>query len=457
MKIRKRRAGGDERRVLIGMITDAGVLGRVASRWKDNGLFKNRWSNLIAGWAVDFYREYGDAPNGAIEALFDEWLQSPAVHEDSAKLIEDFLAKLSGEYERHAEGSNTQHLITLAGKVINQNYVDILVRKVQDSPTKKALAMLDAFTPMQLGDGATVDVFNDEEAWKDAIDSERNSIVRYPGALGNFFGDDLGRDEFIAFMGPEKRGKTWWLIDLCMRACEQGRKVAFFEVGDMSQRQILRRLATRITGVPFKSKPFRLPTRIELEPEAEVATVRLAREQTLAPLKWKQARKKVRKYGKKRDLRLVVHPNSSISVNGIRSQLQTWEREGWCPDVVIVDYADILAPINGTGDTRDQINATWKGLRRISQEFHCLMATATQADAQSYGATTLTTQNFSEDKRKFAHVTGMCGLNQTIEEKAMGITRLNWLVLREAEFELSTCCHVAGCLSIGQPAMFSTF
>jgi hypothetical protein len=74
----------------------------------------------------------------------------------------------------------------------------------------------------------------------------------------------------------------------------------------------------------------------------------------------------------------------------------------------------------------------------------------TQADAASYEQHTQKMKNFSEDKRKLAHVTGLIGLNQTDTEKGGGIMRLNWIVLREAPFEARRCLYVAQCLPLGK-------
>jgi len=122
-----------------------------------------------------------------------------------------------------------------------------------------------------------------------------------------------------------------------------------------------------------------------------------------------------------------------------------------------VDYADILAPMQGTGDTRDQINATWKALRQLSQKYHCLVVTATQSDADSYDVATITRRNFSEDKRKHAHVTGMVAINQTETERSNGLIRLNWVLARDLEFNESTSVYCAGCLAAGNPIVLSCF
>lgn len=254
---------------------------------------------------------------------------------------------------------------------------------------------------------------------------------------------------------------TWWLIEMAWRALTQGRRVAFFEVGDMSQRQLLNRFYTRITKYPSDPGVIKIPTYLNHEPDTPNAYTEFQEkefDEGLSPERAKSImRKAQKKYGKDK-LKLSVHANSSINVAGMESVLQTWERENqWTPDVVLVDYADILAPPVGVIESRDQINATWKQLRAMSQRRHCLLATATQTDADSYKVGILSRSNFSEDKRKFAHVTGMLGLNVSEEDKDNQITRLNWVLRREKKFSDSKICHVAGCLDIGAPAILSTF
>ena len=162
------------------------------------------------------------------------------------------------------------------------------------------------------------------------------------------------------------------------------------------------------------------------------------------------------KIQRKGDLfRLSCHSNSSLSLDYISSTVADMAREGWVADIVVIDYADILAPPKGIKDTRDQINENWKQMRRISQDFHCLVLTATQADADSYTRKVLGRRNFSDDRRKHDHVTAMLGLNVTDEDKEYGITRVNWLDRRDDEFTEGRQVYVAGCLSIGCPAMKS--
>jgi hypothetical protein len=156
-------------------------------------------------------------------------------------------------------------------------------------------------------------------------------------------------------------------------------------------------------------------------------------------------------------LKLSCHPNSSINMEQIRSTCLSWSLTGWTPDLVVIDYADILAAISGGLDTRDQINETWKRMRRLSQDLHCCVVTATQADAQSYRQALLDMTNFSEDKRKFSHVTAMIGINQTGQEKEQQVQRLNYLVMRDSDFITEKAVFVGNCLRIANPAVVSSF
>ena len=83
-------------------------------------------------------------------------------------------------------------------------------------------------------------------------------------------------------------------------------------------------------------------------------------------------------------MRIACYGSGTLSVADIDSILVEWQRDDWAADVVVVDYADILAPPKGVKDTLDQIDENWKGLRRISQVRNCLVVTATQSSATIY-------------------------------------------------------------------------
>jgi hypothetical protein len=130
--------------------------------------------------------------------------------------------------------------------------------------------------------------------------------------------------------------------------------------------------------------------------------------------------------------------------------------EGWRPDVTIVDYMDILAPEpDAPKEHRHQLDHTWKVARRFSQERKCLLLSATQSDAASYGKSITTMMNFSENKRQLGHVSGMIGINHTDEEKMEGGLNAGLVVAREKDFVMTKQCKILRSIPTGRPFLGS--
>lgn len=455
----------DEKHILTGMIVSDLVCGRISDKWVPEGLFKVRWTNLVAGWCVQYFAKYSKAPRGDIEGLFNSWVAT-TTDEATADLVDRFLDDLSGDYEAEEQDTNPVYLVDVAGQYFNavalERMAETVAGHIKAGQLDKALAAATEWDRVEMGSGSGIDVMQDQAAIEAAFDDSTEALITYPGALGEFFGTQLARDEFVAFVAATGRGKTWWLIDVAWMGVRQGKRVAFFEVGDMSQNQIMRRFMCRATGNPIKA-PFNVDIPVDMyrDRDQSMATVVTETKRFPGPLNgakaWENCKQRARRH-KKPLLRLSCHPNSSINVAGIVSTLNTWERSGWIPDVVVIDYADILAaPAGYPAGDREAINQTWKELRSLSQQKHCLVLTATQADANSYDRETISRSNFSDDRRKNDHVTGMLGINATEPETAAGIFRLNWTKRREDSFMSSKCVHVAGNLNCGRPHIKSTF
>lgn len=464
----------EEKRILTGMIVDTVVLGRVAEKWKkEEGLFRVRWANLIGGWCVRYFSKYAKAPGKNIRGLFESWAER-ATDKNTVDLVESFLGHLSEDFAEEKEAINADYLVDIAGTHFNavalERMTEMIAGHIDKGDVPKAIAAAATWNKVEMGIGAGIDVFRDQLAIREAFESKAEPLIKYPGALGQFFGDQFGRDEFVAITGATGRGKTWWLIDLAWTAVKQSLRTALFQVGDMSQAQVLRRIMCRATGHPLKPNDatqnfiFQVPISIapsEGGDEDSIATVEYEEKKFNGPLQWENAWKVVQDKTRRHKtplFRLSVHPNSSINVDGILGILSTWERAGWVPDVIVIDYADLLmAPAGFTPGDREAINETWKQLRGLSQRMHNLVITATQADANSYTANIISRSNFSDDRRKNDHVTGMLGINQTDPEKLAGIYRLNWTKRREEAYTEKRCVYVAGNLGLGRPHIKSCF
>lgn len=148
-------------------------------------------------------------------------------------------------------------------------------------------------------------------------------------------------------------------------------------------------------------------------------------------------------------------PAYSLTVEDLDAKIEKLvQEENYVPDVIIVDYADIMSP-SDKGDYRNQLDGIWKRLRGMAQGRKCVVFTASQSGRQSIDKNA-DSKDIAEDIRKLAHVTSMVALNQTPVEKKNGVLRLKQLAIREGEqeFREAVCTQ---CLSIGRIVTDSHF
>jgi hypothetical protein len=456
--------GHTERSILIAMITSTAVLARLVSRF-EQGMLGSQWGNQIAHWCIDHYRRYKKAPGHTIQDYFQHWAERQG-EETVVEQVGEFISGLNEEYVR-SEEINVEYILDIAGKVFNENKINTLRldlgSDLESGLITEATQRINEFRKVELGMGAGVDVFSSPEVWQQAMEAKTKNkpMILYPGVVGEFIGRSMERDSFISFIAPSKRGKSFNLVDAVWRAIRLKRRVAYFVVGDMSQDQVMQRLMSRATNHPILPETILFPVELDMMPGDRVASVRHEKVVYDKPLNWQKAFNTCSEWLKNSKidyapLRLSVHPGLSVTVLDIRTMIEEWRMNyGWCPDVIVIDYADVLAPVNPRIDYRHQINDTWARLSALRQEYHCCLVTATQTNREGFESVMLKAANTSEDKRKLDHVTGMIGINVTDEEKSLGLSRWNWLVGRETKFSESQCVYLAGTLGCSNPAMLS--
>lgn len=461
------KSNAPERNLVTAAIVNKGALARLSEVWQDD-MLPNKWSNMIVGWCINYYRKHEEAPMRSIQPIFERW-EAKTKDSGTARLVGKFLAGLSGNYNQNKKKfRNTDFITDQAGEYLNQVLLEKAVDEtsifLENGKVSKALERWNEFTPLEIGADTAIDVLNDRAAIKQAFNENVRPVILYDDDLGRFFGRHLQRDALIGVMGPEKRGKSYMLMEFGITAALQKQRVLYFDCGDMSRNQIIRRMMCRIAKAPLEPGKIKLPysiTKVKKQPPEVMWTTKTFKKDLTFKSAWKACRATISKYRMEEGagyLQLSCHPNSSLTIGAIDAIVQSKIRQGWIPDVVIIDYADILANPMHIKDSRAQIDYNWRGMRALSQKHHCLVLTATQAKATSYMADTLDMSHFSEDKRKFAHVNGMISLNQTELERRDDVMRLGWLVLREGKpVQTNRLIYIAGCRAIGNLCMVTSF
>ena len=502
------------RDIVTGLIISDEFLRKMENIWQPH-LIKDNHARKIASWCWEYYNEYSEAPKSNIEQIYTEKLKD-GMDETESEWIEDLLDNLSENYNpdefnpellfKRARGFFTEQKLKKHAKDIQSH--------LENGNVEEAKKSAISYEELKSEKQSDIDLFKPNaelrKRVKDSFEGHGEPLIKFPGALGSFWNNELTRGSFVSLMGPEKRGKTFMLMELAIRALRKGSKVAFFQAGDMTEAQQIRRIAIHLSGrsdreeycgellmpeldcvynqIDECDKDIRqcqkgvffeedeawefdnlVQARKEhpdYEPCRNCKEIKgspwLGKRRPVRPLKWTQAYKEFKKFNDKynAEFKLSTHANKTLSIAKMKSLLKEWERkEEFVPDVIVIDYADIMAPDPDFShyQFRHQQNELWMRLRGLSEDRDCLLLTATQADAKSYESDLLKPSNFSEDKRKLAHITAMYGLNQTPEEKKIGLMRINTLAAREKDYDVTQTVKVLQRLQAGKPFLGSYF
>ena len=514
-----------ERRIVTGLIVSRDYWHRIQRVW-DTSLMESPELRMVAGWCVEHLEKYDKAPDKDIEAIYMGCLQGGELSKAEAQYVEELLVSLSDEYGRGVQ-FNAAYLRDQTIGYFKAQELERHSREVKAlidaNRVQEADILARSYSPTVREDSDVgIDLASEEalERVERAFSETGQNVVTYPGALGEMWNEHLIRGGFFTLLAPEKRGKTWMLLEIALRAIRGKANVAFFEAGDMTESQLLRRICVYICqrsdkerycqersrpvgdcvynqldlctrsdrncdhgvfpGVgeeSFRKEPQQfasydvLRQKREDNPDYEPCdshgcgsrwgAVWLRRIPASRVLIASQAKKALRMFFRRyrRRFRLITYPAGLLTVSEMRRCLNDWERhDGFVPDVIAVDYADLLSADDGAvTEFRHRQDHIWKSLRALSQERHALVLTATQANAESYTRSRLSISNFSEDKRKLAHVTAQYGLNQDPQgrEKRLGILRVNEIVIREGAFSPDHEVCVLQDLAAGRPYLES--
>lgn len=133
------------------------------------------------------------------------------------------------------------------------------------------------------------------------------------------------------------------------------------------------------------------------------------------------------------NFRVKCFPRYSVNFDEVRAFIFRYiEKFKWNPDILIIDYVDILAQQDP--DTRMDVDKKWKKASQIAGELNCLVINADQAVKAARTQYMLDKNSTSESKTKDAHLDVRIALNQTDEEKEVGVARINVLFHRHKDF-----------------------
>ena len=196
----------------------------------------------------------------------------------------------------------------------------------------------------------------------------------------------LGRGELGVVIAPTGAGKSMALVHLGAQAVKAGKNVVYYTL-ELQDTVVAGRFDSCITGV-------RLQDLIQCKDMI---------------------------YDEVKDLegRLIVkeYPTKSANVNKLKQHLEKLRFTGFEPDLICVDYGDLLNPISAYKEKRIELETIYEDLRGMAQEFECPVWTASQTNRSGLNAEVVTMESISEAFNKCFVADFIFTLSRTITDK----------------------------------------
>lgn len=236
-------------------------------------------------------------------------------------------------------------------------------------------------------------------------------------SLDRMLSGGFGVNEITIAMAPPGRGKSFFLLNMMYNAM-LARKNVLYITCELSEKAVAKRLYSRIGYASRKDL-------LDEEMTAKSANKFF----TLAKAKG----------------RIIYYSSRSLTVEGIENLLEQYKFYfDFAPDLLIVDYLDLLAPRQSDYklEQRQKLRNITDDLRSIALRRNIAVLTATQANRASLAKPKITEAHVSESFGKVEVADIIIAISQTEEEKKQQRARL--ILLKNRDYVSGGCieCYV---------------
>jgi len=197
----------------------------------------------------------------------------------------------------------------------------------------------------------------------------------------------LGSGELGVVIAPTGAGKSMVLVHLGAHALLRGKNVVHYTL-ELADTVVAGRYDSLITGYHLKD-------------------LRVFKEQIYDKVKEVPGKLVVKEY-----------PTRSATVETIKNHLEKMKNHDFKPDLIIVDYGDLIKPEKFSKDEkRHQLETIYEELRGISQIYECPIWTASQTNRSGLNAEVITMESISEAFNKCFVADFIFSVSRTIEDK----------------------------------------
>jgi hypothetical protein len=238
--------------------------------------------------------------------------------------------------------------------------------------------------------------------WKEGLDFRMSENARIcistPWDVVNDIcdGGSASGDLFV-MVAPPGIGKTWGLVAVGAHAVKLGKNVIHYTM-ELQEPYVGKRYDANLSGISAQNLKYHKD-----EIQSAIA-------------------------GVEGGLLIKYYPPKTASVQTLRAHIESCILQGFKPDLVIVDYGDLVKPIGGFKEVRHQLENIYEDLRTLAGEFHLPVWTASQANRSSMEEDIIGGEKISEAFSKLMVADFVISLSRKVQDKVGGTGR--WHVIK---------------------------
>ncbi len=227
--------------------------------------------------------------------------------------------------------------------------------------------------------------------WKKDIElrlmkNARNTIATGWDAIDVLIGGGLAGGELGVVIAPSGIGKSWALATIGANALKAGKKVVHYTL-ELNENYVGLRYDTIYTGI----EPGKVPEHPEI--------IRELVEQI------------------KGEIIIKYYPARTITSHTIQAHVQQMASLGFKPDVIIVDYADLMSATARTDARHQELGAIYEELRGLAGELGVPIWTASQTQRSSIQDEVIQADKIAESYAKIMTADLVISISRKLEDK----------------------------------------
>ena len=346
----------------------------------------NKW---IATTVIDYFNEYKSSPTLEVMKVRVDSVDNDVLETGIVDTLKEIMKNLDADDMEFVQNETIKFCKNQKLKGAIMESVNLLQAGDYDGIKQQIDEAMKSGTDRDLGHDYMVDIADRFS------ETTRKTVPTGWNVIDDLMDGGLGPGELGVFVAPAGIGKSWALVNAAASAVKAGKTVVQYTL-ELSGAYVGLRFDSVFTGIAAQN------------------------------LKYYQDNIKETIKDINGELVIKYYPTKTATVNTLKAHLDRCTMMDKKPDLIIVDYADLL---RGTGkEIRHELGNIYEDLRGLAGEYEVPVWTASQANRSALEDDVIGAEKIAESYSKIMTADFVLSLSRKIEDKIAGTGR--WHVIK---------------------------